>query len=450
MKDDIALARLEGVPASVRDSLMLRRANLPAGAISGVARFFACLAERGEDPSAPSRATFDAACGSESTLAKLVKTLSVDAPDVCLSEARELRKEYYRKRPNGSKAPCGSARKTKATVFPRNWPADWLALLPGLRHAPIKQSSISCYINAINRCADVLGSLSCPPRLGWLLAWQFSVAVQAPNSATGKPGVNARTAASYLGALIGLGLHGGLHSDALDGMRAVQAHLQRQGRRLPKAKEGRIEVLYERRGYDEIMRILLEKLEEADMLPDWTAAAETARATAAILAVTTNDPARTGDVSGWILGEELVRQPTGSWQLRWRQEKTNHWKVAGTLWPEIGRVIDEHILGGRPARHVQRRYDELRGRNWLSLSDHVYASNWPSQQVKDAVGIPLHDLRTLAADYLRLHHPADAPRIVSVLLGHRSMEAGTEYRALCVETAAQQEWRTIRADHVKA
>ena len=440
MNDNIAHARLEGVPEAVHDALLGCREELPAGAITAVGRFFRLLAERGEHPSAPSRTVFDAACRNESALGLLLRVLGEHAPSVCLAEGRALRKAYYRQRPSGTEhSSCSSGRcvSPKGTV-PRNWPDAWLALLPGLRAAAIKDSSINRHIASVNRCAFLLPSLRCPPRLGWLFA------------DVGRSEVTSRTAATYMGGLVSLGLHGGLDADALDGMRSVQAHLQRQGRRVPKKKEARIEALYAKGGYDEIVRVILGNLEEAGKFPAWTAKAETARATAAILGVCMNDPARTGDVAMWTLGEDLVREPTGRWRLRWRQGKTGYWKEAGELWPEISAVLDEHILGGRPHRHTQRRFEELRGCNWLTFAQEPYASRWPSEKVRDAIGVPLHDLRTLAADYLRMHDPVAAPRIVAVLLGHRTQEAGEEYRALCAETAAQREWREIRAVHSRS
>lgn len=449
MNDNIVRARLEGVPKTVRDALMGCRGDLPAGAIPAVGRFFRHLAERGEHPSAPSRATFEAACGNESALGLLLRVLGKHAPSVCLAEGRTLRREYYRKRPGGTKhAPPSSGRRpSPASPAPRNWPGAWLALLPGLRAAPVKNSSINRHIESVNRCAAMLPFLKCPPRLGWLLTWELAQEMQKSDAETGRTAVSARTAATYIGGLVGLGLHGGLNENALNGMRATQTHLQRQGRRLSKKKDPRIEKLYAQGGYEEIMRILLRKLEEAEALPAWTARAETARATAAILAVCMNDPARTGDVAVWMLGEELARDPSGRWQLRWRQGKTGYCKEAGALWPEIGAVLDAHILGGRPRRHVQRRFEDLRGCNWLSFAAEPYAHRWPSEKVKDAIGVPLHDLRTLAADYLRMHDPVSAPRIVAILLGHRTQEAGREYRALCAETAAQRGWQEIRELH---
>ena len=66
--------------------------------------------------------------------------------------------------------------------------------------------------------------------------------------------------------------------------------------------------------------------------------------------------------------------------------------------------------------------------------------------VAGAIGIPLHDLRTLAADYLRDYDPATAPEIVRALLGHRSLAAGDAYRALCIDDAAVRKWQAIRGE----
>lgn len=459
MKEDIARARLADVPGDIRNRLLAARAELPAGTITAVARFFAVLAERGEMVSAPSRASFEAACASESTLALLLRMLERHAPEVGLAEGRVLRKAYYRARPTEKAAVdrrrsgSGQGRMPRCPE-PRNWPASWLALMPGLQAAPISDSSIARHIASINRCADMLPELACLSRLGWLLAWEISEALQGRPRKAARPtavkqgregaGIGPRTAAGYVGALVSLGLHGGLAAEALEGLRAVQAHLQRQGRRSPKRKTSRIEALYEKGGYAEILRVIGRELDRADALPAWRAEAETARATAAILAVAINMPARTGDVAAWRLGEELVRDPAGDWRLRWRQGKTGHWQDAGTLWPEVGWVLDSHLLGGRPERHVQRRCTELQGMSWLSHAAVPHASRWPSERVDAALGISLHDLRTLAADYLRLHDPASAPDVVSSLLGHATCQAGEAYRALCTETAAQRDWMAVR------
>jgi integrase len=453
MKEDIARARLAGVPVEIANRMLAERTRLPAGAISVVARFFSVLTARNELASCPTRASFEAACGSESTLALLLRILERYGPEVGLAEGRVLRQAYYGARSSGKTA---AKRQTSSgeTPFPqpRDWPGSWKALLPGLLAAPIADSSIARHIFSINRCADVLPELTCPPRLGWLLAWELAEALQGqkgkaadPQPGEEKTDVGPHTAANYLGALVSLGVHGGLDPSALAGLRSVQAHLQRKAKRAPKRKSNRIEALYEQGGYAEILRVITRELERAEALPAWRAEAESARATAAILAVAINMPARTGDLAAWRIGEELIRMPEGIWRLRWRQGKTGHWQNAGTLWPEVALVLDLHVLGGRPTRYVQSRYGMLQGLNWLSFSAHAPASKWPSEKVRAALGIPLHDLRTLAADYLRLHDPATAPEVVSSLLGHATRQAGEEYRALCSDSVAQREWMAARA-----
>lgn len=446
MNNDIAKARLARVPVGIRERL-LSSSHRPPGAITAVARFFDAISVLAEDPTAPSRRVFEEVCPNESALGLLLRVLTEHAPEVCLAAGRDLRKELYGMRPGGSRDPLRQKpRREVSGAEPRNWPQDWLMMLPGLRAAPITSATINRHISSINRCADLVPQIPVPPRLGWLLAWEIGRILREGDEL--HPPVNSRTIAGYLGGLVSLGLHGGLPRDALDGLRSVQHHHIRLGRRLSKKKEGRLNDLYAAGGYEEIMRVIVSKLEEADSLPDWSAAAAEARATSAILAVCVNIPARTGDVALWILGQELIRSAWGTWELRWRQGKTGGWVTLGELWPEVAQVLDEHILGGRPPRLCQARYRELEGMNWLSFSEKPYDGRWPSERVKNAIGVPLHDLRTLCADYLRLHDPVSAPGIVATLLGHRTQVAGREYTAICVDTAMQGDWQEIRQGHI--
>ena len=438
MRDDIALKRLANVPAEIRNSLMRTRPDLPNGAITVIQRFFETLTEQGEHISSPSGSAFEQCCGSEATLGLLLRVLETHAPQVNLAAGRDLRRTHYRRRPGGSEHPARRCKSVNsAGTNPRGWPQAWLDLLPGLRAAPIADTSINRYIASVNRCADLLPGLVCPPRPGWLLAWEIAEALH-------RADVRDITAAGYIAGLVSLGAHGGLEPEALGGLRSIVEELKRKARRVPKMKATRIEGLYAKGGYAEVLRNIQRVLDIADGLPSWRAEAEIARAAAAVLAVTVNVPARTGDVASWVLGEHLVRQPSGDWQLRWRQGKTGHWLNAGTLWPLIGMVVDEHILGGRPKHQAHQRYAQLCGMNWLSLRSEGYASRWPSEKCSESLGVPIHDLRTLAADYLRLHDPEAAPEILGALLGHRTRSAGEEYRALCTETAAQRDWSKIR------
>jgi hypothetical protein len=161
-----------------------------------------------------------------------------------------------------------------------------------------------------------------------------------------------------------------------------------------------------------------------------------------------NKPARTSDVAAWRIGEELSRLPDGTWRLAWQQEKTEHATEGGGLWPEVSELLDAWILGGRPDRLVHLRYRELLGQNWMTLTRSAHAGKWPSTRVKAAIGIPAHDLRTLAADYMRRHAPDRAAGIIATHLGHRTEQAGQEYWALCEGEAATQSWSRMRAEIV--
>ncbi len=97
MKRDIA-RHLAPAPAAVRSS-MLAADLLDAGAAAVVGRFFGILKRRGEPLDAPSRATFDLAATSESTLGTLLRALERHAPQVCLAGGREARKAWYALRP---------------------------------------------------------------------------------------------------------------------------------------------------------------------------------------------------------------------------------------------------------------------------------------------------------------------------------------------------------------
>lgn len=108
-------------------------------------------------------------------------------------------------------------------------------------------------------------------------------------------------------------------------------------------------------------------------------------------------------------------------------------------------MLDELILGGRPRRYAGQRYAELQGRNWLTHAEKAFAARHPSALVNEAIGVPLHDLRTLIADLLRRVDPARARDLIASMLGHASTAAGEEYRADCEGDWAARQWKQVRA-----
>ncbi len=436
MKKAAMEQHLAAVPASIR-ARMLAADQLEPGAAAVVGRFFAILAQRGEPVAAPSRASFDAAAASEATLATLLRTLQVHASEVCLAAGREARKAWYAKRPK-SGTPRRRGRAPLPSVAPTSWPIEWALLYPRLLAAPIKETSRRRYVDSVNRLAAIL-----PPDVE--PDWSRFMACSLFEALVGR-GEHPRTICTYLDGLIGLGLHGGVGDTKLAGLREMRAVAAVRARRVDKKKVGRIADMTERGGFAVIGEAIGRLRSDAEGLPAWSAAAERLRRAAAILAVEINAFGRTGDVAAWRLGADLVREPWGAWRLGWEQGKTSRDQDVGELWPEVGEVLDELILGGRPRRYAGLRYAELSGRNWLTHAEEAFAAKHPSQLVNEAIGVPLHDLRTLIADLLRRIDPARARDLIASMLGHASTASGEEYRGECEGDWATQQWQKMRSE----
>lgn len=366
----------------------------------------------------------------------MLTTLTEHAPGVALGPGRETRRAWYERRP-GKGAPRRRGPSPLPKEAPQGWPEVWRGLYPGLRAAPIKTSSKRRYIASLNRLADALAGTDAPPEPGFYAAWccYEDLAGQ---------GITARTIGGYLDALNALAKHGGRDKPARAGLIRVRTYVGRLANLEEKEKVNRIRTFVERGGFETIAQAIAGLRDVADAAPGWTATAERARQTAAVLAVAMNAPARTGDVAAWRLGHDLRRHPGGDWELVWTQEKTGNDADFGLLWPEIAAILDDLILAGRPDRLIFLRYEELVGMNWLTLREEGFASRWPSEQVKTVIGIPLQDVRTIAADYLRWHDPETAAATVQALLGHRTRRAGDSYRAMTEGEAAARDWVRMR------
>jgi hypothetical protein len=426
--------QLAPVPAGIR-ARMLAAERIEPGAAAVVGRFFAGLAQRGEPIAAPSRASFDAAAASEATLATLIRTLQKYAPEVCLAGGREARKAWYSKRPRAG-VPRRRGRAPLPTQAPVSWPVEWAMLYPKLLQAPIRESSRRRYVDSINQLAAVLSAEVAPDWSRFMACALFEALVDR--------GEHPRTIANYLEDLICLGLHGKAGDARLAGLREMRAVAAVRARRVDKKKIDRIAGLAEQGGFMAIAETIARLRSDAEELPAWSAAADRLRRAAAILAVEINAYGRTGDVAAWRLGIDLVREPWGGWRLAWSQGKTSGDQDVGELWPEVSEVLDEFILGGRPRRYATLRYTELAGCNWLTQAEKAFASRTPSQLVRETIGLPLHDLRTLIADLLRRVDPARARDLVRAILGHASTAAGEAYRAECEGDQAAREWQGMR------
>lgn len=430
-------------PASVRKAMLEAKEDLEPGSAAVVGRFFKQMHAQRASFDNPPASVFEASATSESTLAILLRSLARFAPLVSTAAGRDLRKTYYRNRSGGAggkaSRPGGRPKLSLPLGAPANWPAEWQSLYMSLAASPkIKLSSKKRYVASISRCADILSQTQADASLTFHTSYLLGEAFLGM-------GLKHKSIAGYLGGLVSLGKYGGVPAKDLDGVRfMVDYHLE-LGEDQEKAKQSRIERLMEKGGFGFVAQRICELRDEADELSNHLARKHHLRQMVAILAVLMNKPARTGDVLGWVIGQDLQRLPCGTWALEWRQEKTGGETGAGYLWDEVSELIDELILAGRPDRLIHQVYDDLLGKNWLTLSDASPGRNLPSQRCLEGIGVPSQDLRTLAADYLRQWDPSTAANIIQTHLGHRTRKAGEAYRALCDSDVADRDWKDLRA-----
>lgn len=438
-----AKEHLSAAPAAVRRAMLDPEENLAPGAAAVVGRFFQALKELGDPFDSPSAQVFTTAAKSESTLATLLRALSRYAPMVSTAAGRDLRRTYYAQR-SGNTAASEQVKPVKQPsvppAAPTTWPLEWQLMYLGLRtSSSLKPSSLKRHIASIDRCAAILADTDADGTLTFYTAYCLAEHFR-------EKGIKHRTIAGYLGGLVSLGKHGDASDAELNGIRMmVKYHLDLADME-EKEKESRIEALMEKGGFEFIAVTTGELRDRLSEMPSHVAQAHVLRQQIALLALHMNKPGRTGDVSRWRLGKELIHYADGTWELEWFQGKTGAETGAGRLWDEVSEILDLLILAGRSDRFVNLRYHELQGKNWLTLRDEDPDRKLPSRRIKAAIGVPSHDLRTLAAEYLRAADPKRAPAIISTHLGHRTRKAGEAYRISCASDAAARDWLDIKRE----
>ncbi|MGR3456017.1 hypothetical protein [Pseudooceanicola sp.] len=430
---------LKDAPAAVRRAMIEDAPNLAPGAAHVMGRFWTAVRSGKGNLAMPGAGAYHAAAASESTFRCLLRALVKYAPHVSTAPAKVVSDEWYAR-----------LRKPAAKVVPKaeapvgaNWPTAWQRMKPDLDAAPIRASSRERYVASIDRCAAVVAEGLASDRHGFVSACELSEAFLFHPDETRR--VKPVTAANYIEGLIALGSSGGVAEESLTAMRVILRDLRDQAALAEKNKHERLAELMERGGYAHVADKIRELRERAHDLPAHTAARRRCMQQAVVCAVILNKPPRKGDPVSWRFGDQILRDIDGTWRAEWEQEKTGRATETGTIWPEICEILDEWILDGRPDRLIHVRYNELAGRNWLSLDDTEPYRNLPTELTKAAIGVPSHDLRTLAADYMRRHDPAHAANVISTHLGHGTRDAGEAYRADCQGAAFQAIWTKTRA-----
>lgn len=438
MRGELAVI-LTDAPAAVRRAMIEDASNLAPGAAHVMGRFWSAVRANKGNVSMPAAEAYRAAAASEATFRCLLRALATYAPHVSTAPARLVGGEWYARRGR----PAQMVAPTAGAPVGGSWPITWRRMKPGLEAARIRKSTLKRYIASIDRCAAVVAEGRASETLGFLTACELSEAFLFHPDKDRR--VKPVTAANYIEGLIALGANGGVAEESLIAMRVILSDLREQAALSDKNKQERLSSLMERGGYAHVADRIGELRSRAQDLPAHSAARRRCMQRAVVCAVILNKPPRKGDLVSWRFGDQIVREIDGTWRAQWEQEKTGDATETGAIWPEICDILDEWILDGRPDRLVHVRYQDLTGRNWLTLDDNEPYRNLPSELTKSAIGVPSHDLRTLAADYMRRHDPAHAADVISTHLGHGTRKAGEAYRAECEGAAAQAIWNKTRA-----
>lgn len=438
MRVDLA-AILKDAPAAIRRAMIEDAPNIAPGAAHVTGRFWTAVRAGRGNSLMPAAEAYRTAAASESTFRCLLRALATYAPHVSTAPARIVSDEWYARR---RKPVAGGARKGPKPVG-ENWPTAWRRMKPKLDASPIRPSTRKRYLASIDRCATVVAEGLASDTHGFVAACELSEAFLFHSDKNRR--VKPVTAANYIEGLIALGARGGVAEESLTAMQVITRDLRDQAALDEKNKVERISGMMERGGYAHVADKIRELRERAHELPAHSAARRRCMQQAVVCAVILNKPPRKGDLVSWRLGDQIIRDIDGTWRAVWEQEKTGGATETGTIWPEICEILDEWILDGRPDRLIHVRYNELAGRNWLSLDDSEPYRNLPTELTKAAIGVPSHDLRTLAADYMRRHDPAHAADVIATHLGHGTRQAGEAYRAECEGATALAIWREARA-----
>tara|TARA_R110002012_G_scaffold88331_2_gene217736 strand:- start:8232 stop:9614 length:1383 start_codon:yes stop_codon:yes gene_type:complete len=437
MKADLNII-LNDAPAAVRRAMIDDAANLAPGAAHVMGRFWTAVRAGRGNLFMPTAEAYRAAAASESTFRCLLRALAAYAPQVSTSPARLVSNEWYALRRKPATMVVPNANKPVGTT----WPIAWQRMKPELNAASIRDTTQKRYIASVDRCATIVAEGLASDAFGFVAACELSDAFLFHSDKDRR--VKPVTAANYIEGLIALGTRGGVAEGSLTAMRVVLRDLRDQAALAEKNKYERISELMERGGYGHVADKIRELRERAYDLPAHSAARRRCMQQAVVCAVIVNKPPRKSDLVSWRFGEHMVREIDGTWRAEWEQAKTGGATETGAIWPEICEILDEWILNGRPDRLINVRYQELVGRNWLTLGDTEPYRNLPSELTRAAIGVPSHDLRTLAADYMRRHDPAHAADVIATHLGHGTRQAGGAYRAECEGAAAQAIWANAR------
>lgn len=448
-----SLARARALPPYVRSAIEAAYATgaPPArGTIPALDRFFSGLEAAGRPLDCPIAEDFSRE-RSRTAFRTLMEGLARFAPDVPLVEASTQRRDWdrelnaaYNAKPQRERAP------RQVGLPPELWPRAWRAALPSLdrswvaadgrRRPRLRPKTRESVLQAVGMLVASVhwardNGVDTGPDLD---VAAIEVFLRYMHHARG---ASTRTIADYLDRIRILGRRGALLSWEADAVCGEIIAALRDEAADEQAKAGKLRAFLRDFSLGDVVRRAEINMAEAARLPAHRAGAAKLRREAVVLMMLLNTCDRQGDLSHLRIGQELVRDREGAWTVDHEQSKSGIRKDL-PLWPLTCRMLDQHLLGGRPARFLEERVRELHGSNLFSLQQEAFDTHYPSSVMHRTFGIRAHLIRTLMTDMVRRERP-DSAWIARVMLGHADETMQGTYQVEFRRDASFREWHAV-------
>lgn len=440
--------RMPHVPASVVNRMRdhLRHSGFPQrGMPAALEDFYARLEETGCAPEQVTTGIFRDVGTSRTRFRCLVAALRHFAPEVPLAASVPIKQEWdswlnarYNKR---SPVETDSRR---VGLPPEAWPEPWSSALPALdrsvrpygqrlrKLAPKTRATVISVVGLIARSRQWAADrgVNLPSEPCEELFAGFLHYLQEERD------VSFGTARDYLASARMFFLRAGLFDEtSYEDLSDLIAALAEEAAEKDPGKWSRLREFRKCFSLADILTVALACSDKARTLAGHSTAGFRLRQKAMIYALLVNTGDRQGDIRHYRIGVDLVRDVEGDWCHGIRQGKTGKQKKAGALWPGTSALIDQHVLGDRPAWQMASRLAEIEGQNLLTLSDQVVNKGFINRRLAEDFKIHGHLVRTLIADLLRRARP-DALWALQAMLGHTDRHMQNVYRSEFDESRA--------------
>ena len=441
--------RMPHVPGSVvakmRLHLLVTDAFPEKGMPAVLEDFFSRLEAAGLPPEQATEMIFRATGTSRSRFRCLINALRHFAPEVPLAASVQVKQDWDRWLNSRYNKKAKVARQSQRVGLPPgDWPVSWSQALPVL------ERSVRPYGERLRKLGlkTRQSVISAVGLLARSRVWAGDRGVDAPEEPCEElfevflhylqeeRDVGFGTARDYFERLRMFFLRAGaFDEEGHDAICALIGALAQEAAENDPGKWAKLRAFRREFTLADILKKARKSCADARALPGNATGAFKLRQKGMIYALLVNSGDRQGDLRHVRIGIEFVRDENGDWRHGIRQNKTGNKKELGVLWPGTSALIDQHILGDRPAWQMQARLAEVEGMNLLTVSEKVVNEGYINRRLAQDFKVHGHLVRTLIADLLRRVRP-DALWALQHMLGHTNRTMQRVYRSEFDESRA--------------